>query len=156
MDNETHEKYFREAGEMAKNSMCKRGRGGSVVVLEGEIIGRGYNAPPNNSEENRMCHTDYRTSDKPKSDRTCCVHAEWRSIVDAIKNRGDILGSSIYYTSIDADGEILKSGKPYCTVCSRLALDNGIDKFVLWHKDGIKVYDTEEYNKLSYEFHRDG
>jgi len=50
---------------------------------------------------------------------------------------------------------MLKSGKPYCTVCSRLALDNGIKEFVLWHTDGIKGYDTKEYNKLSYDFNKE-
>lgn len=134
--------------------MCKRGRGGSVVVLDGEIIGRGYNAPPGDSEENRMCHTDYRTSAKPKSDKTCCMHAEWRAIFDAMRKKGDISGSSIYYTSIDDNGEMVKSGKPYCTVCSRLALDLGIKYFVLWHEDGIRAYDTKEYNQLSYYFHK--
>ena len=143
-----------EAFEMAKRSMCKRGMVGAVVVLGGEIIGRGYNAPPNDDEENRMCHTDYRTSSKPKSDRTCCVHAEWRAILDAVKNKGDISGSSIYCTGVHENGEVWKSGKPYCTVCSRLALDSGIKEFVLWYEDGIRAYDTKEYNKLSYDFHK--
>ena len=43
-------------------------------------------------------------------------------------------------------------GKPYCTVCSRMALDTGIDKFVLWHGEGICEYPTDRYNKLSYEY----
>ena len=62
MTNKTNSQYFREAVEMARRSMCKRGMIGAVVVLEGKIIGRGYNAPPKGDEENRMCHTDYRTS----------------------------------------------------------------------------------------------
>lgn len=149
-----HENYFKEAVKLANHSMCKRGRGGSVVVLNGEIIGRGFNAPPENNPENSMCHTDYRTSLKPKSDRTCCVHAEWRAIIDAIKNKNDISGSTIYYISIDENGDILKSGQPYCTVCSRLALDVGIKYFGLWQEKGIKLFDTREYNKLSYDFHK--
>ena len=152
---EKHEEYFQEAAELANQSMCTRGRGGAIVVFDGEIIGRGYNAPPQNSLENKMCHTDYRTSPKPKSDRTCCVHAEWRAIIDAIRNKGNISGSSIYYTSIDEKGTMLKSGKPYCTVCSRLALDTDIKDFILWHEDSIRVYDTKEYNELSYNFHRE-
>lgn len=153
--NQNHEPYFKEAVEMAGRSMCKRGRIGAVVVLGEEVIGRGYNAPPNDSEENRMCHTDYRISDaKPKTDRTCCVHAEWRAIIDAIKNKKDISSSSIYVAGVDTDGTVIKSSKPYCTVCSRLALDTGIKYFVLRHEDGIRAYDTKEYNKLSYDFHK--
>lgn len=150
-----HEYYFKEAAQLANHSMCSRGRGGSVVVLDDEIIGKGYNAPPNDNPENKMCHTDYRTSIKPKSDRTCCVHAEWRAIVDAIKNKKDISGSSIYYVSVDENGNMLKAGKPYCTVCSRLALDVGIKYFGLWQEEGIKLFDAKEYNKLSYDFHRE-
>jgi len=35
---------------------------------------------------------------------------------------------------------------------SKMALDNNISKFVLLHKEGIGVYDTEEYNNLSFNF----
>ena len=45
-----------------------------------------------------------------------------------------------------------KAGKPYCTVCSRLAIDSGIVEFVLWHESGITAYPTDEYNDLSYDF----
>lgn len=149
-----HEKFFEEAVRLGNQAICKRGRGGAVLVLGGKIIGRGYNAPPKDSGQNRMCHTDYRTSKKPKSDRTCCVHAEWRAILEGIKNKGNISGSSIYYAAVDEDGKMLYSKSPYCTVCSRLALDTGIKYFLLWHTDGIKQYDTEEYNRISYNFHK--
>jgi hypothetical protein len=45
-----------------------------------------------------------------------------------------------------------KSGKPYCTICSKSALDIGIKEFVLWHEDGICAYDTAEYNLLSFDY----
>lgn len=44
------------------------------------------------------------------------------------------------------------AGQPYCTHCSRLALDAGIAEFVLWHNEGIAVYPTDEYNNLSYRY----
>lgn len=49
-------------------------------------------------------------------------------------------------------GLILKAGKPYCTICSKMALDVGIAEFVLWHEEGITVYDTKEYNELSFQY----
>jgi len=149
-----HIDYFQEAVKQALYSMCSRGRGGAVVVLNGEIIGRGYNASPGDDPANSMCHTDYRTSVKPKSDRTCCVHAEWRAIINAIRNKKDINGSMIYYASVDEEGNMRRSGQPYCTVCSRLALDTGIKYFLLWQDIGIKLFNTKEYNKISYDFHR--
>jgi len=36
-----------------------------------------------------------------------------------------------------------------------MALDVKIAEFVLWHKEGICVYNTEEYNQLSFEYSED-
>ena len=50
---------------------------------------------------------------------------------------------------ISKNGDIEKSGKPYCTVCSRMALDSGVAYFLLWHEEGICEYSTREYHELS-------
>jgi deoxycytidylate deaminase len=147
------ENYFKEASLEAKKSLCPKAKCGSIIVLEDIIIGKGYNSPPNNDITKRKCGVNLIKSLKPRSDRTCCVHAEWRAIIDAIKKKNNIQGSTLYFTRVDNKGKIIKSGQPYCTVCSRLALDNGIKYFALWHDSGIKVYDTDEYNELSYQFH---
>lgn len=151
----THEDYFIEAGKEARKALCFRAKCGAVIVLNDEIIGRGYNTPPNDDVKHRKCELNLVNSPKPKSDRTCCIHAEWRAICDALKNKQNLLGSTLYFARVDENGNILKSGKPYCTVCSRLALDNKIDFFALWHEEGIKIYNTDEYNNLSYQFHFD-
>ncbi|MDO8676591.1 MAG: hypothetical protein Q7K16_02990 [Candidatus Azambacteria bacterium] len=148
-----HENFFEEASKEARKSLCLRDKCGAIIVLNGNIIGKGYNAPPNDDTSRRMCKEDLVATLNPKSDRTCCVHAEWRAIIDAIKNKKDISGSTLYFIRVDSDGNLLKSGKPYCTVCSRLALDTKIKYFALWHDEGIKIYDTKEYDKLSYDFH---
>ena len=81
------------------------------------------------------------------------MHAEWRAIMDALKNNPEkIKGSKLYFTKVHEDGNLLRSGQPDCTVCSRLALDSGISTFVLWHEEGIHEYPTDEYNKLSYQY----
>ncbi|MEI6352517.1 MAG: deaminase [Candidatus Nomurabacteria bacterium] len=147
------EKYFYEAAKEAEKALCLKDKCGSVIVLNNEIIGTGFNGPANNDISNRKCHLNLINSPKPKSDRTCCLHAEWRAIIDAIKNKKDISGSTLYFTRVDNENNILKSCEPYCTVCSRLALDNGVKYFALWHDTGIKLYNTEEYNELSYKFH---
>jgi hypothetical protein len=33
-----------------------------------------------------------------------------------------------------------------------MALDAGVKEFILWHEHGICSYDTEEYNRLSFEY----
>ena len=81
------------------------------------------------------------------------MHAEQRAILDGLRNNPKKLpGSALYFTRVDQDGQIIFSGQPYCTVCSKLALDVCIDQFVLWHKEGIKSYDTAEYNELSFAY----
>ena len=37
-----------------------------------------------------------------------------------------------------------------------MALDVGIAEFVLWHEKGVCVYDTKEYNELSFQFGKSG
>jgi deoxycytidylate deaminase len=140
------------AAEVAKKALCLKAKCGTVIVINGEIIGEGYNAPPLDKEENRICDKEFSLG-KLNYDRTCCIHAEWRAIMDAIKrNRDKIRGSKLYFTRVAENGEIQKSGKPYCTVCSRLALDAGIAYFLLWHEEGICEYPTDEYNRLSYQY----
>jgi len=96
----------------------------------------------------------YDRSKKPKYDLTCCVHAEWRAIVDALrKHHGEIKDATLYYVRLDEEGNPKRSGDPFCTVCSRLALDAGIAFFALWHEIGIVLYNTKDYNERSYIYH---
>lgn len=146
-------RFINEAAKTAKKALCLRSKCGSVIVKAGKIIGRGYNAPPLDDLKLRMCLKNYDLPQKFKYDRTCCVHAEQRAIFDALKNNSKQLsGSRLYFIRLDEKENIKKSGKPYCTVCSRAALDSGIKEFVLWHIEGICVYKTDEYNRFSYEY----
>lgn len=144
------EHFFKLAADQAKLATCKRAKCGSVIILNNEVIGEGFNSPAGSIVK---CDLEFQNSSKPKSDRTCCMHAEWRAILDAVSKQQDLKGSILYFTRVDKNGDILKSGEPYCTVCSRFALDVGISNFALWHEEGIKIYKTEEYNELSYLFH---
>jgi hypothetical protein len=45
------------------------------------------------------------------------------------------------------------AGDPYCTVCSRLALEAGIAEIALWQKRGIVIISSFEYDRLSYEYY---
>jgi len=87
------------------------------------------------------------------TDKTCCVHAEQRAIMDALRNHPkEMIGSTLYFIRLYEDWNMSFSGKPYCTICSKMALDVGISEFVLWHKNGIVAYSTEEYNLISYRY----
>ncbi len=149
----TPDHFMTLAASVATGALCLKARCGTVIVKDGIVIGSGYNAPPLDNIDDRRCLEAYDFSGKPKYDHTCCIHAEWRAIMDALKTNPDkISGSKLYFVRIDDQGQIKKSGEPYCTVCSRLALDSGIAEFFLWHEKGITSYPTDKYNRLSYEY----
>lgn len=150
------EEWFIKAEKVAQGALCKRAKCGAVIVsAKGKVIGEGYNAPPRNDLLAAKCEEEFDRSKKPKYDLTCCVHAEWRAIADALANHPEeIVGSTLYYVRLGDDGKRKPSRKPFCTVCSRLALDFRIGKFALWHEDGIMLYNTKDYNDLSYAFHK--
>ena len=151
----SHAVWFQEAARVASAARCLRAKCGAVIVQNGEIIGEGYNAPPGDDCSLQKCDRSYDRMKKPKYDLTCCVHAEWRAIIAALQHaQGDLVESTIYYVSLDENGERKNSGQPFCTVCSRLACDVGIKYFALWHDTGIVLYETNEYNDLSYAYHK--
>lgn len=154
---ETAERYLIVAGEQARDrATCKKARCGTVIVKGFTIIGMGYNSPPGDNERNRKCDIVSGLVPNPRHDQTCCMHAEWRGIHDALSrhDRSRLNGSILYFERIGLTGYPQIAGKPYCTVCSRLALDVGISEFVLRHPEGITAYDTVEYNDLSYAFEK--
>ena len=147
------EKYIAEAKVLAHQATCKRAKCGAIIVKDSEIIGRGFNSPPGNDESERRCGIEKDDYDIKVTDKTCCVHAEQRAIMDALKNKADkIIGSRLYFIRLNKDDAPSRAGRPYCTICSKMALDAGIDEFVLWSKEGVCVYKTDEYNTLSYKY----
>jgi deoxycytidylate deaminase len=145
--------FFVAAATIAAEATCNRAKCGTVIVQDGEIIGQGYNGPALDDEASRTCDDEYDLSVKPKYDKTCCIHAEWRAILDACKHNADKIGGSVlYFMRVDDEGKFTDAGDPFCTTCSRLTLESGVGKFALWNAGGADIYDAAEYNKKSYEF----
>jgi len=145
--------YMDKAAEVALNATCRRDKCGSIIVKDDEIIGAGFNSPPANKESQRRCSVSKGSYHEKVTDKTCCVHAEQRAIMDALRrNPEKIVGSRLYFIRLDEKGNKTRAGRPYCTICSKMALDVGVAEFVLWHEEGICVYDTEEYNTLSFQY----
>lgn len=142
--------FMREALKECDHSGCLSSQSGCVIVLDHQIIGKGTNSPPGN-EKIEKCVKDELPSDF-RSDKSCCLHAEERAIMDALRrNPSKLRGSSLYYIR-KKEGKQVFAGKPFCTICSKLALDAGIKEFILWHENGMTVYDTKEYNQLSFVY----
>ncbi|MBI3984145.1 hypothetical protein HY346_02485 [Candidatus Microgenomates bacterium] len=149
--------FLQEAAKVATKSLCSNRYCGSVIVKSGKIIGRGYNGPPLNDVTQRRCHIPINRFAKYPTDKTCCVHAEWRAIMDAVKKHPkQINGATLYFVSINKGGEWEFSRKPYCTVCSKLTLDSGIKQTVLWFRKGVRAYESTNYNDLSYTYRKRG
>lgn len=144
--------YFERAASVAKDATCLRAKCGSVIVKNAVIIGEGFNSPALNREDQRLCEADMDTSIKPKYDKTCCIHAEWRAVLDACKTNADKLaGSVLYFMRINEQGEFTDAGDPFCTVCSRLTMEAGVGEFALYNNEGADIYPLDEYNQKSYE-----
>ena len=149
-----HLSFFEAAREVATHATCNRAHCGALLVSkDGRVIGRGYNAPPLGDESQRMCDAELNQSIKKNNDKTCCVHAEWNALLDALKHHGtDVEGSTLYFMRVDEQGEFTEAGEPYCTVCSRLALQSGVATFGLWN-GGPEMIDTSIYNQESYAYY---
>ena len=144
--------YMELAVKEAKKSSCNQAHCGSVIVKDGIIIGKGYNSPPGDKESQRRCNFQKKDFNEKITDKTCCIHAEQRAIMDALSsNKNKIKGSVLYFVRIDESAKKINASKPYCSICSKMALDVGISKFVLWN-DGLDFYETEEYNNLTYSY----
>lgn len=148
---ELAEQWMYKAAQVATQAKCLRALCGAVIIQEWEIIGKGYNSPPLDCT---LEHCDKKERPEGfKSDASCCVHAEQRAIDDALRTHSDKLkGSTLYFTRVHPDGTILAAWKPFCTICSKAALDKWIAQFVLRHAQGITTYDTKEYNDLSFAY----
>lgn len=145
--------FLNKAAEIAKSATCERSKCGSIIVKNNEIIGSVFNSPPHEDESQRRCKNEKSSYHQRVRDKTCCVHAEQRAMMDALrKNPEKIEGARLYFIRLADNDEISFAGQPYCTICSKMSLDLGIAEFVLWHETGICVYDSVEYNDLSFAF----
>lgn len=144
--------YFTLAANVAKDATCLRAKCGSVIVKDGVVIGKGFNSPALDREDQRLCEVTMDTSVRPKYDKTCCIHAEWRAVLDACKTNADkITGSTLYFMRIDEAGNFTDAGDPFCTVCSRLTMEAGVAEFALYNNEGADIYLLDEYNLQSYK-----
>ncbi len=144
------------AAKMARSSTCARKKCGAVVVVDDRIVAGGWNGPAPGT--NHRCFAVRPSEAHPRSDRTCCVHAEWRALLQ-YHRVSHVLSASLdpafrarlYFARLDDALQIAPSGPPYCTVCSRLALEVEISAWVMAVPDGIRVYPALEFDALSHE-----
>ncbi len=160
-EKETAIKHLAFAATIARDeATCIRSKCGSVIVIDGEDGGLGSNSLPGDPYGNKKptaCRKDSLPCDF-KSDKTCCVHAEQRAIIDCLSKfgscdkHGNAKTSIIYFVRLDENGNIKPSGSPYCTICSKMCMDVGIKEFVMHTKEGVICYPIDEFNELSFQY----
>lgn len=140
------EKFLEFAIKAARNSKCKKSQRGVVIVREGWVVSEGYNQPM--LEE--ICEPCLRDNVHDNSKVELCngIHAEHMAIINA---RNYSLKDSIMYHIKLKNGAPVHSGNPSCTICSRLISYAGME-FVLWQKEGYKLYSPEEFNRESFRY----
>jgi len=140
------EYWLERAAFEARRATCQSARCGAVLVLGDRCVGMGSNGPAVGSR--LRCNDTAPSTRRPKSDRTCCVHAEWRALLQSWPTTN----TTLVFTRVDDTGQRVSSGLPYCTVCSRLALASGVRSWVLEHEGVVCEYDAETYDELSYAY----
>ncbi len=139
-------KYMGLAADEAQKSKCKKSQRGAIIVLEGNIVGRGHNKP---TIENLYCLRE-QISNNSRVELCSAIHAEQMAIVDAANGGTPLAGARLYHIKTKR-GQMRQSGNPSCTVCSRLVVTAGIE-VVLWHNEGYAIYGPEEFNEISYKY----
>jgi deoxycytidylate deaminase len=143
--------YLELAAKEAIKSTCKKSQRGAVVVEPDYYLGLGYNKVT----DEIFCNPCIREhiQDNSSVEQCSAIHAEQMAIFKAAIycRNADLSGSRLYHIKVK-DGKMVPSGKPSCTVCSRMIVESGISEVVLWHPEGYAIYDSKEFNELSFKY----
>ena len=111
--------FMNYAIDISKKANCIKGKVGAILVKDGKIIAEGVNSVP---EGIKPCtdETCIRKKLKLKSgdNQELCfvVHAEQNALLDALKKRIEVEGSTLYVT------------KQPCIICVKMLINAGIKK----------------------------
>lgn len=73
--------------------------------------------------------------------------------MDALRTNPEQLpAAELYFIRLNDNNLPMPAGKPYCTICSKLALDTGMAMFSLWDGQNWCTYPAEQYNDISFDF----
>lgn len=112
----TWDEYFLEVAKAAaKRSACLSRSIGAVLVKDNRILSTGYNGPPAGHSHCVSCR---RKTSGTELDKCPAVHAEQNAILYALKEFGDISGSTLYVVT-----------QP-CTQCCKIIATVGIKRVI--------------------------
>jgi len=141
--------YYLDLAEVvAKRGTCLRRLYGAVIVKNDEVISTGYVGAPRgrkNCSDYGVCIREKLRIPRGERYELCrSVHAEANAIISA--SRGELLGSSLYLTGMDAvTGEYVQNSS-CCSMCKRMVINAGIEKiFIRDNKDEFREIPVQEW-----------
>ncbi len=145
-----HEEFMEIAWEEAKKAKCQKSHFGAIIVKEGIVLAKGHNKPIDKICE--VCLRKEKNIGSGINSELCfSIHAEQNALLQALKNTKDISNAVMYIGHIK-DGQIQKfSGKPYCTICSRLIAGSELKGVIFYTGDNYLLLTTKEFNEKSFE-----
>ena len=132
-------KYMDIAAHVARQSRCLKSQRGVVIVKNDKIISTGYNKP---QKQKYGCCLRETIKDNSRVELCNAVHAEDMAIGYADNSKSQLRGARMYHIKVK-NGKPMPSGKPSCTMCSKMIQEMGLE-FVLWHEHGYVLYEPEE------------
>jgi len=113
------DQYYLKMAEVAGlRSACLSRKVGAIIVKNNRVLSTGYNGVPAGLPHCTSCK---RTSGE-KLETCSAVHAEQNAILYALKEFGDISGSTIYVST-----------QP-CTTCCKLIITAGIKRVIFMNR----------------------
>ncbi len=129
-----NERLMKMAIEESKNANCVKGKVGAIIVLNGEILGKGNNSVPEGCipcTVETCLRKKHNLKSGERQELCRVVHAEQNAIINSFKNGYDLNNSAIYVT------------KSPCMICAKLIINVGITKVIYANK-----YPDEEAFKI--------
>lgn len=144
--------YMNYAIKLSTKANCIKGKVGAILVKDNKIIAEGVNSVPNGitpCTEETCIRKKLKLKSGENQELCFVVHAEQNAIIEALNNKKDIKGSTLYVT------------KQPCIICAKMLINIGIKRIVylkaypdqyseaLLNEAGIKIekYDGEINNE---------
>lgn len=111
--------YMNYAIDISKKANCIKGKVGAVLVKNNKIIAEGVNSVPEGIEpctEETCIRKKLKLKSGENQELCFVVHAEQNALLDALKKKIEVKGSTLYVT------------KQPCIICAKMLINVGIKK----------------------------
>ncbi len=119
--------------KMAELSNYEQYRLGASIVLNGQVIGRGFNAPKSDPIQKKYNKNRINIPDNSPH----YLHAELAAMKKALANHSDLSGAEMYIYHMGSKNQ-QKMARP-CSACMKAIKEHGIKKIIYSTDDGFAV-----------------